>query len=81
MTTSGLRELRQRASELVRAAEAGEVIDVTVSGRVVARLGPVEHEHWRRWADVVDVWAGPPDPDWDTDRNLVDQDSHDPFGA
>lgn len=81
MSTSGLRDLRQRASELVRAAEGGEIIDVTVSGRVVAQLGPVQRDHWRRWAEVIDVWAGPPDADWQTDRDLVDQRARDPFDA
>jgi prevent-host-death family protein len=40
MGTVGLRELRQDASDLVRRVEAGEVIEVTVSGRLAARLIP-----------------------------------------
>lgn len=63
----------------MRAAEAGETIDVTVSGRVVAQLAPVERDHWRRWADVAEVWSGLADPDWADDRDLVDQDPLDPF--
>lgn len=49
MTTTGLRELRQNASELVRQAEAGEIVVVTVSGREVAELGPVRRDQWRSW--------------------------------
>lgn len=79
MTTAGLRELRQRASDLVKLAEAGEVITVSVSGRPVAQLGPVVQDRWRRWEDVRDVFEGPDDPDWAHDRDLVDQAPVDPF--
>lgn len=79
MTTAGLRELRQRASDLVRQAEAGAVITVSVSGRPVAELGPVRRQHWRRWADVADVFQDGGDPDWAEDRDRVDHTPRDPF--
>lgn len=41
MRRIGIRELRQNASEYVRAAEAGETIEVTDRGRPVARLTPL----------------------------------------
>jgi prevent-host-death family protein len=41
MTTVGIRELRQRASELLRRVEAGEVFEITDRGRPVAVLGPL----------------------------------------
>ena len=41
MATVGIRELRQRASELLRRVEAGETIEVTDRGRPVALLGPL----------------------------------------
>jgi prevent-host-death family protein len=41
MTTVGVRELRQRASELLRRVEAGETIEVTDRGRPVAVLAPL----------------------------------------
>jgi len=41
MTTVGVRELRQRASELLRRVEAGETIAVTDHGRPVAMLAPL----------------------------------------
>ena len=40
MATVAIRELRQRASELLRRVEAGETIEVTDRGRLVALLGP-----------------------------------------
>ena len=72
----GLRELRQDASELVRRVEAGEEIDITVSGRLAARLVPMKPAQWRRWADIADLFTGPADPDWERDRDLVDQAFH-----
>jgi prevent-host-death family protein len=41
MTTVGVRELRQRASELLRLVERGETIEITDRGRPVALLGPI----------------------------------------
>jgi prevent-host-death family protein len=41
MTSVGVRELRQRASELLRLVEQGETIEVTDRGRPVALLTPV----------------------------------------
>ena len=41
MTTVGIRELRQRASELLRRVQAGETIEVTDRGRPVAVLAPL----------------------------------------
>ncbi|MHB8508067.1 MAG: type II toxin-antitoxin system Phd/YefM family antitoxin [Candidatus Dormibacteria bacterium] len=40
MASAGIRELRQRASELLRRVEAGETIEITDRGRLVALLGP-----------------------------------------
>lgn len=76
---TGLRELRQQASELVRQAEAGETITVTVSGREVAELGPVRRNRWRRGADIAEVFRGPADRDWVRDRDSVDGGLVDPF--
>ena len=41
MTSVGIRELRQRASELLRLVEAGETVEVTDRGRPVALITPV----------------------------------------
>ena len=42
MTSGGVRELRQRASELLRLVAQGETIEITDRGRAVARLAPVQ---------------------------------------
>jgi len=75
----GLRELRQDASELVRRVQAGEEIDVTVSGRLAARLFPAAPKRWQSCDDIADVFAGRPDPEWDHDRDLMDQSVADPW--
>ena len=41
MVSVGIRELRQRASELLRRVEQGETIEITDRGRPVALLGPL----------------------------------------
>jgi len=41
MTSVGVRELRQRASELLRLVEGGETIEITDRGRPVALLSPL----------------------------------------
>ena len=41
MARVGIRELRQRASELLRRVAAGETIEVTDRGRPVALLSPL----------------------------------------
>jgi prevent-host-death family protein len=77
--STGLRELRQNASELVRRAEAGETIVVTVSGREVAELGPVRRHQWRRAADLAELFRGPADATWSEDRKMLDDTIRDPF--
>jgi prevent-host-death family protein len=41
MTSVGVRELRQAASELLRRVEQGETIEITDRGRPVALLSPL----------------------------------------
>jgi prevent-host-death family protein len=77
--TVGLRELRQNASDLVRRAEEGEEITITVAGRPGARLVPATPRVWRRWADVSTLFAGPADPAWADDRDQIAHDIRDPW--
>ncbi len=79
MDTVGLRELRQDASELVRRVEHGEEVQITVAGRLVARLVAATPRCWREWEDIAGVFAGPADPDWERDRNLIDQSFSNPW--
>ena len=79
MGTVGLRELRQDASRLVRRVEGGEAIDITVAGRLAARLVPAAPQRWQRWDEIADVFSGPPDPDWERDRQLIDHSVANPW--
>jgi prevent-host-death family protein len=79
MEEIGLREVRQNASDLVRRAQAGERLTITVSGRPAAVLGPVTPRAWRRWDDLADVFALPADTEWPADRDLVDSTVSDPW--
>ena len=75
----GLREMRQHASDLVRRAQAGEHVTITVAGRPAAVLGPVSSRAWRQWTDVAEIFATATDPAWEQDREAVDQGVSDPW--
>lgn len=79
MDQVGLRELRQNASELVRRAEAGETLTITVSGRPAARLGPAFARQWVPRLEVRKIFDSPPDPHWPADRDLLDGSLVDPW--
>lgn len=79
MSTVGLRELRQDASELVRRVENGEEIEITVSGRPAARLVPAAQKRWQRWSDIESAFVGRADPGWDADNDLLDRTPVDPW--
>jgi prevent-host-death family protein len=61
MVSVGVRELRQRASELLRLVEAGATIEITDRGRPVAVLAPLrvssEFERLRATGDVIAATA------------------------
>ena len=80
MLTVGLRELRQNASELVRRAEAGEEVEITVAGRPSVRLVAIRPRAWRTYAEIADLFAGGPDQDWEADRDRIDGALRDPWG-
>jgi prevent-host-death family protein len=64
MASVGVRELRQRASELLRRVAAGETIEVTDRGRPVALLAPIpEGGHLERLRAAGEVSATSGDPD------------------
>lgn len=79
MSTVGLRELRQNASDLVRRVEEGEEITITVAGRPGARLVPATPRAWRQWADIAELFSGPADGTWEADRDRIAQDVRDPW--
>jgi prevent-host-death family protein len=71
--------MRQNASELVRRAQAGERVTITVAGRPAAVLGPVGPRAWRRWNELAGIFDQPTDPDWADEKGLVDDRIADPW--
>lgn len=71
--------MRQNASELVRRAQAGERVTITVAGRPAAVLGPVSPRSWRQWDDLDGIFDLPTDPTWGGDRDLLDSAVTDPW--
>ena len=74
----GLRELRQRASELVQRAEKGEVVTITVNGRPSVQMVAADRRTWRTFDEIAELFDGPPDPDWEEDRALLDSEVGEP---
>jgi prevent-host-death family protein len=59
MATIPQKELRNNIGEVLRRAEAGEEITITVAGREVARLGPTSRRQWVAGAALNAVWNTP----------------------
>lgn len=68
MSTIGVRELRQNASEILREVEAGEAATVTVAGRPVAEIVPIRTQPWTTWKRIRTVFDTPTDVGWDDER-------------
>jgi prevent-host-death family protein len=62
MKTIPQRTLRNESGRVLREAEAGEKIVITIHGRPVAVLGPYERRQWVPAAQVRDLLATPTDP-------------------
>ncbi len=56
MATIPQKELRNASGEVLRRAEAGETITITVSGRPVAQIGPVARERWVPSEQLAPIW-------------------------
>jgi prevent-host-death family protein len=75
------KELRNKIGEVLRRAEAGEHLTITVSGRPVAELGPVRTRRWVSSAALADLWATPPDPTLEEDLGVFGGQLTDPWAA
>ena len=53
------KELRNNVGEVLRRAEAGEELTITVAGRPVATLGPVQSRRWISGAALARVFETP----------------------
>ena len=62
MRTIAQRVLRNRSGEILRQAQAGEQFAITVGGRPVALLGPLQKRQWVPRAEISRaLQALPPD--------------------
>jgi prevent-host-death family protein len=59
MATIPQKELRNNIGEVLRRAEAGEQITITVAGRPVAQLGPAGRRRWVSGPALLGVWHTP----------------------
>jgi len=59
MATIPQKELRNSSGEILRRAEAGETITITVSGRPVAQIGPIARESWVPSEQLAPIWRTP----------------------
>lgn len=73
MTSVGVRELRQRASELLRLVEAGETVQITDRGRPVAMLAPLPAGPLSRLRAAGEVEAARDDSFFEPPLDLEDE--------
>jgi len=79
VTTIPQKELRNNVGEILRRAEAGERLTVTVSGRPVAELGPTQRRRWVSGDELRAIWATPAPRGLDEDLRKLPGELSDPF--
>jgi prevent-host-death family protein len=79
VTTIPQKELRNNVGEVLRRAETGEQFTITVSGRPVAELGPVEKRRWVGAAALKNVVQTPAPTTLDDDLERFPAAIIDPF--
>jgi len=80
METIPQKELRNNIGEVLRRAEAGEELTITVSGRPVAVLGPVvQKSHFVPASRLTELWNSAPDPTLEKDLEMLGGEMVDPW--
>ena len=67
MADVGMRELRQNPAPVLRAVEGGEEVTVSVNGRPVARIVPLQTPAWVDGSRAQSVYRTSVDPEWEAD--------------
>ncbi len=80
MATIPQKELRNNVSAVLRRAEAGEQLTVTVAGRPVAQLGPVDRRRWVEGPALAGVFQTPVPQSLAADLARLPAELADPFG-
>lgn len=73
------KELRNQIGEVLRRAEAGEELEITVSGRPVAKLGPLGPPTYVSAARLREIYLSPTDPGWMDDIGELGAELTDPW--
>jgi prevent-host-death family protein len=73
------KELRNNVGKVLRRAEDGEELTITVSGRPVARLGPAHGARWISSNRLGELWSEPVDPTFGKDLERVGGEMVDPW--
>lgn len=73
------KELRNHVAEVLRRAESGEALEITVSGRPVARLLPLEKPTFVPAERFREVFRSPTDEEWMSDIRKFESELADPF--
>lgn len=74
------KELRNNVADVLRRAESGEEIIVTVAGRPVAQLGPTRSRQWVSGPALQQVWRTPAPKTLAADLEKFAAAPADPFG-
>ena len=80
MATIPQKELRNNVGEVLRRAEAGEAITITVAGRAVAELGPAARRQWVSQTALSGVFATPSPQGFAEDLQRFPARLADPYG-
>lgn len=75
------KELRNHVGEVLRRAESGEELEITVSGRPVARLLPLERPNFVPADRVREIFLSPTDGAWLEDIEELGIELQDPFAG
>lgn len=81
MATIPQKELRNNVSDVLRRAESGEEITITVAGRPVAQLGPAGRRRWVSGPALRAVWRTPAPRDLAADLAEFPGVLNDPFAG
>ena len=79
MATIPQKELRNNVGEVLRRAEAGEEITITVAGREVARLVPTGRRQWVGGGPLEAIWRTPTPRTFSADLEQFPGTITDPF--
>jgi prevent-host-death family protein len=70
----GMRELRQNPAPVLRAVEAGNEVTISVNGRPVARIVPLETPAWVDGERAARIYAAGVDEQWEPDLRSARED-------